>query len=86
MPPVASGLEWASASDHGGLPGRSISDVLFQLQAALHRGVQIAALTDVAGYFDSMNVPAVRKVLQRLGAPAQLVPLLEAFYDDAHRL
>ena len=58
--------------------------MLFQLQAALHRGVQTAALTDVAGYFDSMNVPAMRKVF-RLGAPAQLMPLLESFCDDSHR-
>ena len=77
--------EWASASDHGGLPGRSITDVLFQLQAAMRHGVHTAVLTDVAGYFDSMNIPAMRKVFQRLGAPAQLMPLLESFYDDAHR-
>ena len=77
--------EWASASDHGGLPGRSITDVLLQLQAAMRHGVHTAVLTDVAGYFDSMNIPAMRKVFQRLGAPAQLMPLLESFYDDAHR-
>ncbi|CAE7331212.1 OTUD4 [Symbiodinium sp. KB8] len=47
--------EWASESDHGGLPGRSISDVLFQVQASLHRGASTAALMDVAGYFDAMN-------------------------------
>ncbi|CAE7357806.1 unnamed protein product, partial [Symbiodinium sp. CCMP2592] len=79
-------LKWASSSDHGGLPGRSTSDVLFQLQAAIKRGVNTAALMDVAGYFDSLNVPAIGRVFNRLGAPPQLLPLLESFYSDAKRL
>ncbi|CAE7304044.1 unnamed protein product [Symbiodinium sp. CCMP2592] len=78
-------LKCASSSDHGGLPGRSTSDVLFQLQAAIKRGVNTAALMDVAGYFDSLNVPAMRQVFVRLGAPPQLLPLLESFYSDARR-
>ncbi|CAE7363201.1 Pol, partial [Symbiodinium sp. CCMP2592] len=78
-------LKWASSSDHGGLPGRSTSDVLFQLQAAIKRGVNTAALMDVAGYFDSLNVPAMGRVFNRLGAPPQLLPLLESFYSDAKR-
>ena len=75
--------EWASDSDHGGLPGRSISDVLFQVQASLHRGASTAALMDVAGYFDAMNATMLRKV--HLGAPVQLAPLLESFYSGAYR-
>ncbi|OLP80382.1 hypothetical protein AK812_SmicGene39225 [Symbiodinium microadriaticum] len=77
--------EWASESDHGGLPGRSISDVLFQVQASLHRGASTAALMDVAGYFDAMNATMLRKIFTHLGAPVQLAPLLESFYSGAYR-
>ena len=59
--------EWASESDHGGLPGRSISDVLFQVQAALSRGMNTAALMDVAGYFDAMNATMLKKIFTHLG-------------------
>ncbi|OLP79634.1 hypothetical protein AK812_SmicGene40059 [Symbiodinium microadriaticum] len=72
--------EWASESDHGGLPGRSISDVLFQVQAALRRGTNTAVLMDVAGYFDAMNAQTMKKVFTHLGAPVQLALLLESFY------
>ncbi|CAE7723192.1 OTUD4, partial [Symbiodinium necroappetens] len=77
--------KWASESDHGGLPGRSISDVLFQVQAALNRGMTTAALMDVAGYFDAMNAKMLKKVFAHLGAPVQLAPLLESFYSGAFR-
>ncbi|CAE7891634.1 unnamed protein product, partial [Symbiodinium necroappetens] len=77
--------EWASESDHGGLPGRSISDVLFQVQAALNRGMTTAALMDVAGYFDAMNAKMLKKVFAHLGAPVQLAPLMESFYSGAFR-
>ncbi|CAE7261538.1 unnamed protein product [Symbiodinium sp. KB8] len=77
--------EWASESDHGGLPGRSFSDVLFQVQAALNRGMHTAALMDVAGYFDAMNAEMVTRVFTHLGAPVQLAPLLESFYSGAFR-
>ena len=77
--------EWASESDHGGLPGRSISDVLFQVQAALRRGSNTAVLMDVAGYFDAMNAHTMRKIFTHLGAPVQLAPLLESFYTGARR-
>ena len=42
-------------------------------------------MLDVAGYLDSMNVPAMSKVCQKLGAPLQLMPLLTSFYDGACR-
>ena len=77
--------EWASESDHGGLPGRSFSDVLFQVQAALNRGMHTAALMDVAGYFDAMNAEMLTRVFTHLGAPVQLAPLLESFYSGAFR-
>ncbi|CAE7904901.1 unnamed protein product, partial [Symbiodinium sp. KB8] len=77
--------EWASESDHGGLPGRSISDVLFQVQASLHRGASTAALMDVAGYFDARKATMLQKVFTHLGAPVQLAPLLESFYSGAYR-
>ena len=77
--------EWASESDHGGLPGRSISDVLFQVQAALRRGTNTAVLMDVAGYFDAMNAQTMKKVFTHLGAPVQLALLLESFYTGARR-
>ena len=77
--------EWASESDHGGLPGRSISDVLFQVQAALRRGSNTAVLMDVTGYFDAMNAQTMKKVFTHLGAPVQLALLLESFYTGARR-
>ncbi|CAE7249901.1 unnamed protein product [Symbiodinium sp. CCMP2592] len=77
--------EWATECDHGGLAGRSICDVLSQIQAALHRGTRNAALLDIAGYFDSLCMPAMHKVFKKLGAPMQLAPLLDSFYCQASR-
>ena len=61
------------------------SDVLFQVQAALNRGMHTAALMDVAGYFDAMNAKMLKKVFAHLGAPVQLAPLMESFYSGAFR-
>ena len=65
----------------GGIGARSVEGALYQLQAALRRGL----LLDVAAYFDSISSQLVTKTLEHLGAPVRLAPLLNSFYQQALR-
>ena len=78
--------KWAAPWDQGGIGARSVEGALYQLQAALRRGVRRVLLLDVAAYFDSISSQLVTKTLEHLGAPLGLAPLLCSCYQQALRI
>jgi endonuclease/exonuclease/phosphatase family metal-dependent hydrolase len=91
---VASLREWYQQWIHtdiaGGLSQRSaaeIHDALFaDIEDALSGGESITGLkVDIQKCFDSVSPRQAARVLQKRGAPPQLMPLIAAFYEDQQR-
>lgn len=77
---------WLGPDTPGAAPGRSAQDAYARLLIAQAAGNQHYVKQDISAFFDSLQVPALCRLMRRLGAPPQLERLITSFYDGSLRL
>ena len=71
--------QWSSHECLGGVPGGSVQGAHLRLVNGLFSGDQLAIGQDLTKFFDTIAVPHLSLVLQRLGAPPQFITLVKSF-------
>ena len=77
---------WLDHCTLGSAAGRAVTDAHCRVHMAWNDGCRAFIQQDLTAFFDSLSVPAVVMVLNRLGAPTALKTLLTSFYHDARRI
>ncbi|CAE7685833.1 unnamed protein product [Symbiodinium sp. CCMP2592] len=78
--------DWLGHEALGAAPGRGTQDAHARILIARAAGHRHYVKQDISAFFDSLQVPALCMLLQRLGAPSQLQRLISAFYQHSLRL
>ena len=78
--------QWLNESTLGAAPGRSTADAHGRLLMARRRGVRHYVKQDLSSFFDSIDLEATQRLLQKLGAPPALGPLIRSFYQSQVRV
>jgi len=77
---------WCSHRASGGAPGRSAADFHKRIFDAWSAGTQTFVQQDLHAYFDAISSKIIHRTLQKLGAPPQIIALVDAFCSHQERL
>ncbi|CAE7739875.1 unnamed protein product [Symbiodinium sp. CCMP2592] len=76
---------WLGHQTSGGVPRRSLKDVVSQvLVSSMDGGVTVAE--DLSKFFDGIDHQDLDMAMERLGAPRQFRDLVSLFYDEHYKL
>ena len=77
---------WCDHGDAGGIFDMSVQSALMQVQKAFRLGATHFLQMDVSAYFDSINHVTLRRTLEHLRFPSNLLDLLCSFYTSSSRV
>ena len=77
---------WRDHGDVGGVFDMSVQSALMQVQQAFRRRASHFLQMDVSAYFDTINHITLRRTLEHLRFPSDLLELLCSFYTKSQRI
>ena len=77
---------WCDHRSAGGIAGTSVQQALMQIRKAMADEATCFAQLDITAYFDSIQLPVLKRALQHLRFPPVVLAVLLDFYTGAERV